>query len=95
VSEAGDMFVGFPAMLNAEDDPHLWRSVLAVLLDEFSYRHPKIEKGTECFLQIGACSHWFRPHQSRWTAAGGLRGRLDTWVGTGSSTTACQSLIGR
>ncbi len=72
MSEADDMFVGFPAMLNAEDDPHLWRSVLAVLLDEFSYRHPKIEKGTECFLQIGACSHWFRPHQSRWTAAGGF-----------------------
>jgi hypothetical protein len=64
--------VGLPAMLNDEDDPLLWKSVLSVLLDEFPFRHATVEKGTECFLHLGACSHWFRPHQSRWTAAGGF-----------------------
>lgn len=72
MSEVADIFVGFPVMLNAEDDPELWKVVLSVLLEEFRYRHAVVGKDTECFLQIGACSHWFRPHQSRWTVAGGF-----------------------
>jgi hypothetical protein len=72
MNDLDEMFAGFPAMLNREDDPQAWKAVIAVLLEEFSFRHAKIEEGTESFLQIGACSHWFRPHQSRWTAAGGF-----------------------
>lgn len=72
MSDVDELFVGFPAMLREEDDPELWKTVFSVLLKEFCFRHPKIEEGTEAFLHIGACSHWFRPHQSRWTAAGGF-----------------------
>ncbi|HKB97592.1 MAG TPA: hypothetical protein VKD23_02270 [Terriglobales bacterium] len=72
MNEVEEMFVGFPAMLNSDDDPEVWKAAISVLLDEFRFRHQNIEKGTECFLRIGACSHWFRPHQARWTAAGGF-----------------------
>jgi len=72
MSEVDELFVGFPAMLGEEDAPELWKAVISVLLEEFRFRHPKIQEGTESFLHIGACSHWFRPHQSRWTAAGGF-----------------------
>jgi hypothetical protein len=34
--------------------------------------YPDKTKKQRIFLQIGACSHWRRPHQHRWTAAGGF-----------------------
>ena len=59
--------------LTAQDDPKLWKEVLAVLSKEFSQRY-RSEAGEKVswFLRIGTCSHWVRPHQSRWTAAGGF-----------------------
>jgi hypothetical protein len=58
--------------LTAHDDASLWKFVLQnVLLDadrvDISEKHR-----TKQFLKIGSCSHWFRPHQTRWTAAGGF-----------------------
>ena len=58
--------------LTADDDPGLWKLVLyRVLVDaqeaEASNKHPEKQ-----FLKLGSCSHWFRPHQSRWTASGGF-----------------------
>jgi len=56
-----------------QDDPRLWQRVLAVLDEEFIQRYREESKRREdWYLRIGACSHWIRPHQSRWTAAGGF-----------------------
>jgi hypothetical protein len=48
------------------------KNVLTLLLREFSFYYPAVNKKTECFLHSGACSHWARPHQTRWTVAGGF-----------------------
>ncbi len=59
--------------LGPDDDPTLWAAVLSLLTDEVVYRRglsPKPKQ--DWLLQVGACSHWVRPHQSRWTAAGGF-----------------------
>jgi hypothetical protein len=57
--------------LTAQDDPGVWKEILAVLGEEFLQRY-RAEQGEKesWFLRIGACSHWVRPHQSRWLAAG-------------------------
>jgi hypothetical protein len=59
--------------LTAQDDPGVWKEILAVLGEEFLQRY-RAERGEKesWFLRIGACSHWVRPHQSRWIAAGGF-----------------------
>src|SRR5215831_3011757 len=59
--------------LTAEDDPAAWTAILSVVSEEFAGRY-LAERGRKesWFLRIGACSHWWRPHQSRWTAAGGF-----------------------
>ncbi len=58
--------------LSEEDDPMLWRFLMECLtgdlrlqLQGFKYKHP-------LYLKIGCCSHWLRPHQTRWTADGGF-----------------------
>jgi hypothetical protein len=51
--------------LNADDDPELWRAALCYILTEVS-------TGPEVLVEVGRCSHWLRPHQTRWTADGGF-----------------------
>ncbi len=59
--------------LTPEDDPKLWKTVLAVLNEELLQRYCADGGGKKAwYLRVGACSHWVRPHQSRWTAAGGF-----------------------
>lgn len=55
-----------------EDDPHLWAAVFDTLAHDFESLYSAEPKGYEIFFQIGACSHWLRPHQTRLTAAGGF-----------------------
>ena len=58
--------------LTVEDDPGAWREFLAVIGEEFVERY-RAEGGKKpWFLRIGTCSHWWRPHQARWTAGGGF-----------------------
>ncbi len=57
--------------LSVEDDPALWKQVLQVLADDASVLEP-VTDGSHLYAEIGACSHWLRPHQTRWTAAGGF-----------------------
>ncbi|MHB8640658.1 MAG: hypothetical protein ACYDBL_12775 [Candidatus Acidiferrales bacterium] len=57
--------------LDAEDDPVLWRAALTVLKDEFLAQY-KEGRGRNWVFAVGRCSHWVRPSQSRWTAAGGF-----------------------
>ena len=58
--------------LTAGDDPNLWEAVLAVLADDFLQRYNREARNRNWFFWVGACSHWVRPHNSRWTAAGGF-----------------------
>ena len=56
-----------------EDDPAAWQAILATVSEEFAEHYRTSARGKEAwFLRIGACSHWMRPHQSRWIAAGGF-----------------------
>lgn len=52
--------------LRPGDDFGLWRVAVGHVMSELPERLP----GT--LVQIGRCSHWLRPHQSRWKADGGF-----------------------
>ncbi len=58
--------------LSYGDDARFWLTVFEDLAQEFSRLGVDECKGYDIFLQIGACSHWLRPHQTRLTAAGGF-----------------------
>jgi hypothetical protein len=58
--------------LTEEDDIDLWVNVLETLLPEIELLKPENYKKPALYLQVGACSHWYRPHQTRWTADGGF-----------------------
>jgi hypothetical protein len=57
--------------LSAEGDPALWELVLRVLAEDASTLEAVIN-GSQLYAEVGICSHWLRPHQTRWTAAGGF-----------------------
>jgi len=57
--------------LSAEDDPALWEEVLKLLAEDASILKP-VTNGSRLYAEVGVCSHWLRPHQTRWTAAGGF-----------------------
>jgi len=53
--------------LNSDGDPELWREVLRAAAEDAS-----VLKCPSLYVIVGCCSHWSRPHQNRWTAAGGF-----------------------
>jgi len=57
--------------LSADDHPALWEQVLRVLAEDASTLE-LVNDGSPLFADVGICSHWLRPHQTRWTAAGGF-----------------------
>jgi|SRR5579863_916805 len=65
-------FEAIEAKLTADDDPAFWQTALAILADEFANRHDEESPAGNWAVVVGACSHWKRPHQIRWTAAGGF-----------------------
>ena len=59
--------------LTDDDDPELWDAVIRVLTEDVLRRRTReSDAKADWFFQIGACSHWARPHQTRWPAAGGF-----------------------
>ena len=58
--------------LVAGDDHALWRVALSVLTDEFEQRWAEASQRAVWAMVVGACSHWVRPHNSRWDAVGGF-----------------------
>jgi len=58
--------------LTADDDPEFWQAALPILADEFATMVAKPGSEKDWAMRIGACSHWRRPHQERWTLAGGF-----------------------
>jgi hypothetical protein len=59
-------------VLSKEDDPRLWRCLVATLLDDIDAIVASSATKDEILLEIGSCAHWLHPHQTRWTAAGGF-----------------------
>jgi hypothetical protein len=64
-----------PLLLDGEDDPQSWRVALDTILAD-------LEKEPGMMVEVGRCSHWLRPHGSRWSADGGFA--LPTGYGSGS-----------
>lgn len=58
--------------LEDEDGPALWAAVFETLAHDFESLYSGGAKGYEIYYQIGACSHWLRPHQTRLTIGGGF-----------------------
>ena len=58
--------------LTSDDDPALWYAVLTVLADELEQRQAEESGPGALAMVVGACSHWTRPHNSRWNAGGGF-----------------------
>src|SRR5258708_3339750 len=47
-------------------------SDLGPLQGALSYILAEVEAGPAVLVEVGRCSHWLRPHQTRWTADGGF-----------------------
>jgi len=58
--------------LGAEDDANLWAAAIGQIIADAEYLCAHAETSSAVLAEIGRCSHWLRPHQSRWTAAGGF-----------------------
>jgi hypothetical protein len=60
--------------LTANDDVALWRAAWAEIVTpiEASATATANARRVGLYVQIGACSHWLRPHQTRLTVAGGF-----------------------
>jgi hypothetical protein len=58
--------------LAVDDDPCLWEAAIDEILTdaEFLCRGGNIARVV--LAELGRCSHWLRPHQTRWTADGGF-----------------------
>jgi hypothetical protein len=64
------------------DDQALWREVLHYAIERFKAKH----ENAPCFIEAGLCSKWLRPHQLRWTAAGGFAWPVGYGNGTGAGS---------
>ncbi|ASF46741.1 hypothetical protein [Methylovulum psychrotolerans] len=60
------------AHLLPDDDPEFWSTLTDFMLHQVEAELDGVAQVFEVYAQIGACSHWLRPHQTRWTAAGGF-----------------------
>ena len=77
-------FRGVEELLDSEDDPELWRVVLGQILADAQYlASNNRDKKITVFAHIGRCSHWLRPHQTRWITA--ADGRFAAPIGYGGS----------
>lgn len=68
--------VGYPEQLlnglQSDDDPEFWKIAIATLLQDLEAELDSCLTKRPVYAQLGACSHWLRPHQTRWKAAGGF-----------------------
>ncbi len=65
-------FHSVESRLSADDDRTFWQVALTTLADEFMLQYHKESRNRDWAMVVGACSHWVRPNQTRWTAAGGF-----------------------
>ena len=60
------------ASLHSGDDSSLWMAAWTTVVAPIEFDAAALPDARALFVQIGACSHWLRPHQTRLTAAGGF-----------------------
>ncbi|MGH9731605.1 MAG: hypothetical protein ACRD4A_07880, partial [Candidatus Acidiferrales bacterium] len=65
-------FGALKAILSIDDDPDLWSAALSVVTDDFLQKYRRHSKNRNWGMVVGVCFHWLRPHQTRWTKAGGF-----------------------
>lgn len=53
------------------EDWAFWKELLKTLEHDAAFEIGDY-KGRAIIMEIGVCSHWLRPHQTRWTAGGGF-----------------------
>ena len=58
--------------LTADDDAELWDAVIQGVYEDADYLCRYNREQRPIVTRIGCCSHWLRPHQTRWTADGGF-----------------------
>lgn len=58
--------------LTQDDDPQLWAAVVETVYSDAEYLCSLNSTSATISTTIGCCSHWLRPHQTRWTADGGF-----------------------
>lgn len=57
--------------LGPDDDSAFWNQAIHVLASDIETELSERTPNCDIYLNVGACSHWLRPHQTRWTASGG------------------------
>jgi len=60
------------ARLGQEDDPELWQAVLSCVYPDADALAAEVGGHYQVVTEVGRCSHWLRPHQTRWKADGGF-----------------------
>ena len=74
--EAIDLWSNFQAAMDPlfgeDDDPALWFAVTNVVFLDAQALCGIAVDGRRIVAQLGRCSHWLRPHQTRWPADGGF-----------------------
>lgn len=58
--------------LGPDDDSAFWNQAIHVLVSDIESEISERTPDRDIYLNVGACSHWLRPHQTRWTASGGF-----------------------
>ncbi len=58
--------------LDADDDPRAWDAIGNHVLADAERLLVAAPRSLDVILHVGRCSHWLRPHQTRWTADGGF-----------------------
>lgn len=58
--------------LGSDDDSAFWAQAFRVLVSDIEAEIGERRPDRGIYLNIGACSHWLRPHQTRWRASGGF-----------------------
>ena len=58
--------------LGPDDDSAFWNQAIHVLVSDIESEISERPPDRDIYLTIGACSHWLRPHQTRWAASGGF-----------------------
>jgi hypothetical protein len=60
------------ARLTTGDDPALWAAMWEALVVPINAKAADSTSTRALYLQIGTCSHWLRPHQTRLSVGGGF-----------------------
>jgi hypothetical protein len=87
IAHIWSQFHGIARFLDEEDDEMLWQEAIGqIIADARQFASDDSDKKAVVIAHVGRCSHWLRPHQSRWVtnADGGFAAPIG-YVGSGFS----------